>query len=442
VSWIAAVLALASGQEGLIYETADRDAGAIYLALAGNMPPVSDLLHNYGLGETADAAEIAKALEPFSPVFARLAEAATARRSEWAYSGRDRLAGEIPHVQSSIAAARVLAARTRLRCETGDLDGAVADALVGWRMGFDHVSEGPLINRLVGLVLLALENGALQVGLRGKEPTAAALTRLAVHAEHLVSRFPTFAKSLEGEKRVAVGSIEDAIEDFPRLVSLLGNVGRKPADPPPKDGPGARMWQKLQDLLQRDRAASRRALRERLEEVWKDILAVAERPLGSPGGTDFERIKKRAADRWTGFEKGDDPKLGLDAAADLYVVLVLPAVGRAKETFESGRLALALQALWCRLELHFTTQGRYPDSLEGFRPAIQDPWDGRLLKYRRLDSPERFGFILTASGPEGDADARMRALEEKAGFDADRFSALGKSEERSTGWTVWRVRPR
>lgn len=424
-------------QDATIYGTVDADAAPVYQSFKS--PKIPDAILNYLGSPPPKLDDVRAALAPFEESLATLARAARAKRCAWSYPGRDSYAADVP-LEAAIAAARLFSARAGLRLESGDIDGALDDVAAGWGVGRHYVSDGPLLPALGGLIALMITEGTLQVRLPGRALSSAQLRRLAAHAEAVVAAGPSFRGVMEGEKRLALDGVDAVIEDMRGLMGRLESFYRKPSEEkkPAKETnePGEAMWKRLQELLKEDRAASRKILRRRVEEVWVDILRDADKPVGSEFPS-FEPLKARSVERWTQFERDGDPQQGLEAAADLYVLLIAPALGKAKLNLEKVRLALALRALWCRVELAERERGAYPESLDGLKPPL-DLWDGQPVEYRRVSEQGRRGFILGTRGPNKTWEKRISGLLE-TDFDYDKFEALSPSDE----WTsliLWQLR--
>lgn len=414
-------------QEATIYGTVDADAAPAYQAFEA--PKIPGIILEFLDGKPAKADDVRAALAPFDATLAKLAEAARAKRCAWSYPGRDRHSGVVP-IDAAIAGARLFSARARLRLESGEVGGAVDDVVAAWGVGIHYLSDGPVVPTLCGLIALMMTEGALQVRLPGRTLTPGQLRRLADHAEAAAAA-PSYRRMMEGEKRLALGSVDEAIEDMLALLARLERAGGK-ATPKELDERGEAMWTRFQDLLRADPKMSSKILRRRVEELWEDALQDAGPKL------DLEALKARSVKRWVQYEGDGDPQQGLEAAADIYGLLVTPRFEKAKLNLDKTRLALGLRVLWCRAELAERERGAYPESLEGLKPPV-DPWDGQPLMYRRFEKGGRRGFILTASGPKKDGEARMSRLAE-LDFDLDKFEDGLGDDLKTAPHILWQLR--
>ncbi|MFN7022326.1 MAG: hypothetical protein ACK4WH_13495 [Phycisphaerales bacterium] len=127
----------------------------------------------------------------------------------------------------------------------------------------------------------------------------------------------------------------------------------------------------------------------------------------------FDRCQQRAElERW---QRPPDPPE--DEHPLLLVRTLLPAAGKALQSHDQVELSRRGLRVQIALERYWRRHGRYPERLEeligpGFEGVPLDPWSGKPLGYKRIDSgtdPLGRGYLLYSFGADGKDDGGMQA---------------------------------
>lgn len=429
MAWVAAVLALALQDPPVIYETQDGNAAEVYRATSDLFKNIPEAVFDFSSTGKGDLKEVRAGLAPFEPALEKWEKAARLRRCEWDYPERKSLTEKPAHVPALIRGGRLLKARAHLRLQEGRTDAALEDVFVLYRVGSHSMEDGPILSHLVGLVLIFFAHDIVQLELAPREHSSDQLRRLAAHAEATLARLPTVRRCLEHDKTLWLGVLDRVIEDFPGLVA---EVGGKESDP---DDPMRAVWKDIEELLKVDSEASKKFLAGRLEKHWEDVLHDAELPLHAKAHRlDTEAQKGKTVRALAEFKVLGDRVKALEGAAGALLGLATPAVHRLKARHAEGKLSLQEQVLWCRLALHRRQKGAYPASLEEAGLKVEDPYDGKPLKYQRFEG----AFVLTSAGPKGDWKERITVLAGKCRFDVEAYEReRGKEASGELTYTLW-----
>lgn len=127
----------------------------------------------------------------------------------------------------------------------------------------------------------------------------------------------------------------------------------------------------------------------------------------------FDRYEERSKqERWRRKPEPPDEEQPL-----LLAQAMMPAIGKALESHDQVELSRRGLRVQIALERYWRKHGRYPDRLEeligpGFEAVPLDPWSGRPMGYKRIDSgtdPLGRGYLLYSFGADGKDDGGMPA---------------------------------
>ncbi|HYE97370.1 MAG TPA: hypothetical protein VEJ18_00610 [Planctomycetota bacterium] len=209
--------------------------------------------------------------------------------------------------------------------------------------------------------------------------------------------------------------------------------------PPPIPGP---LMSKLEELVRRDPARTRRIFLATWGKLWRPLLDAFDRPPADPL-PDLKPAKAHQDSVVASIVEAlvlhtaDDATL--ERLAEVTSWLFVPAVAHARKAFAFWRLSLQGLDLACRLDRFRDETGRHPAVLSELGEVSGDPFAQGPLVYRTGTGPDgRSWHALTTQGPRQDADERLSSFVD-AGFDFDRFEKAWEDRE-STTFMVWGVR--
>ena len=126
-------------------------------------------------------------------------------------------------------------------------------------------------------------------------------------------------------------------------------------------------------------------------------------------------------------------------AAELIFILWIPAVDTIAKHHADACISLEIALLACRLETHRLDKGSYPATLQDFGKEVSDPYDGGVLKYRRIVNKDGEAFVLTAAGSDADAEKRIEDLSGRCHFEKSLYE---HKWEEAAPYTAWAFRSR
>jgi len=443
---LACALLLASVTPGAsqepIYETSDADAVAIYRGLNRRFPKLPSSIQAAFDNEASDRGEVEPAVASFASLLDELARAARARRCEWTYDPPPSITGEYP-LDFVLTAARVLVVRSRIRFQKGDTRAAVEDMLVLSRFGSDLTQDRWLIGRLMGLICTVWSCDELREWIREGRLQREHLALAEQHLQILDRRFPAFKIWLRQEREMAVPLLEEirdlGLSEVARRVAKDTNPRRDP-------DPLVARWEAwLQETLRSDMKQSK----ERIFKRWDELIVPFEEALSKPLNagaltTTLDSLKKgtkalsdRMARHTLGAGAGNDQ--AFRDAAELIFILWIPSSDRLALNHANACMTLETTLLASRLEIHRLDKGSYPMTLRDLGKELSDPYDGGVLKYRRIVKTDGEGFVLTAAGPDADAEKRIDDLSGRCRFEKSPYETKW---ERAAPFTAWAFRRR
>lgn len=441
VGVLAVALASCAGPgEGL---PAVEDGGPVYRSLNGRFPKIPACIDDAFEGRKTDPAEVDAALASVGPLLDELARATRAIRCTWTYDRPPSIADEYP-LDFVFNAAKPLVIRGRRRIRSGAVGAGLEDLAVLSKFGSDLSQDRWLIGHLLGLICQYWACDELRTWIRSGPLETSRLREMDEHLRLLLGRFPTFNARLRHEKEMSLSLLE-GIRDL-GVDEVVRRVAKDKSEPK-EPHPIMTLWEEwLRKTLSKDLDR----VRETVSRRWDVLLAPFEQevrlPLNSQrlaekvaevkaGGRELSRRMARTA---LGAGAGEE-QATMDLA-DLLFRLWFPSSEKAVENHAKVRLVLEMTALSCRLELHRTTFGRYPENLKEAGKNPSDPYDGTVLRYRRIATPEGEGYVLAGAGPKNDAETRIRVLAEECKFDPDLFEKKGYENAEFYTFGVFRRR--
>jgi hypothetical protein len=273
----------------------------------------------------------------------------------------------LPHVQQGRAVARLLQLEAMRRAQDGDADGACRLEVPLINTGRSIGPEHTLLVMLIRTALLAVATQTLERTLAQGEPGEASLAAVQQLLEREEEETPALALAAFRGERALAHRMMEAIEHGDLSLSALAAAPS--------------LGERVQDILNGGMVRHSHAVYLR---YMTEAIEVAK----APGPAQAARLKELLA------------PVERDRKAALAAVL-LPAAERVLAT-ESRKLAqLRSTIVALALERYRRAEGRWPTSLDALTPRYlrevpTDPYDGKPLRYRRLDD----GVVVYSVGPD------------------------------------------
>lgn len=306
----------------------------------------------------------------------------------------------LPDIQQIRSAARVLKARAMLRLGEGKVDEAWADMLAVHRLGRLAGDGLTLIDCLVGIAVEGIACHGDNVLLAHGKLTAAQALKMRDDLRRLPPTCSMAGRIDVGERFMYMDAVctiaRKGVAGMQSLVSMTGGGG------PSKD-----LAESLMNLAARLTIDWDVPLR--MGNQWYDRMAEAGRkPTRAERKTAFSEIDDDIKELTA---KARDPKalaagllvnprkLASERMGQVFVALLLPAIGAVFEAEDRGAMTRELAELGFALAAYRADHGKYPAALAGLAPKYvdklpQDIYSGGPLVYRA----EGEGFLLYSVG--------------------------------------------
>lgn len=283
---------------------------------------------------------------------------------------RDVLSTLLPHVQEARGLTWLLSADAALRCEKGDIDGALRSARAAAVCGRSIGDEPFAISQLVHIACVEVGARSVERALGQGEASDAELA--AVHALWRKEERLNLARAMfRGERACSNETLKQLISGGLTMSQLSGS-GKPTA---------AERWMM---------AGQGNTFRHE-HALFLDLLTRAVQIAELQPHEQPERLQLLENE-----VKGRPPGP---------VRLLLPAITRLAAAGHRHQARASSLIVVVALERYRKGNGRWPDSLEELRPAYLpsvplDPYDGKPLRYRRTEG----GVIVYSLGPDGKDD--------------------------------------
>lgn len=378
----------------------DQNAAWAYLAAANayeELPRELSDAFDYAVQaawpEGADGLADYLAMEGNRKAMQKVREASALDRCQMPYFGdpnQSVIAVLLPNLSPMRFLGKLIVAEGRRLEASGDVDGAGECYLLAMGIG-EHVAQGrTLIEGLVGMAIGSLANRALVDAVLRRDLSAQQLRRIESELDRRATRLPTVRRGLDGERQFGPIMVDEMCARPFRflggLSEMMGSGGQAEdgsfyglATSKPSDG-----WGKLElrigQLILPDRA-----IKQHMEGYYARVLDRAASGPASAAAMDFDDERYiEAIPKW-----------------DVVSRTLLPSLSRATLLGERCRTELALTRAAIALRLRMLqNRGQAPEILEEATEhlpdgAVEDPFSGRLLRYRR----DAEGWVIYSIGP-------------------------------------------
>ncbi|MCA9168107.1 MAG: hypothetical protein KDB23_10580 [Planctomycetales bacterium] len=284
------------------------------------------------------------------------------------------------------SATRALVARSYLRAGTGDLDGAINDAIATIQLGQSHTPRTTILVRLVNAAIFSMGCECAAHLATSGTLDAAALDRL---ARELDAFSPTadFVETIAVSERIEAISAVDAWASDPNIADKLDSIPRMP---------------KLVNYA--------------LD--WNDVL------IKINGYYDQIATLRTAVTSWQRLEMAEQLKTTFEATmskprpwrlltlsgrseliGEALALMMMPTFSGAFGIEVHAESTLLMTKISVALERYRLANGEYPTALNQLGPDLLtveriDPFDGKPLRYRRTEH----GYLLYSVGKNRDDD--------------------------------------
>ena len=414
----------------LIFGSLNEDAAKIYDSVTWKKEHLSEAVSEYLPPNLADRPELDRALEEDKEGLSRLGRAARAVRCDWKPQRLDHFY-DGPPIPGLLKGGKLLRGLIRRRMEQKRTEEAIEAFLVGMKVGTDYLRHPRLLEKLAGNIFIALMSDAFQSVTTPDSFDRLQLEFLDRHLAILPVAVPGAEKALMEERNCALASIDPLLNMgiWKAMQAIQGFTGPKTESD----------WhRKIDEILGKDRAASKEAISKSLNRVFSLMIEDARQPLNSReirfNRDDFSNQITRGFTDWL-LPENDDLSKGLPLASDAVTLLFAPMHLKFRENIALARFRIEALHAWVRLQRIGLEKGSFPESLGGLTGIAKDPFDGGSIKYVSRSGPNRKFFVLTSAWPGGDWKERVRELEEKCRFNLSSYRELSDTHDKAADMT-------
>lgn len=343
-------------------------------------------------------------------VYDRLGAVAAAPRMVRPKQQGDMIGILLPELGKARRLARLGGARMYLTHVTGDNAELVASFEQALAMGRICLSQATLIDRLVGVAIVALALGELRSEMVDAPPDAATCRALLAAMDRQLGRIPPASLPFEGERICTLDTIQWTHTDDGRgggrlLLDRVSGLSADLGTGLPAGVSRHKMVNVVGFLFPGKAETTAKA-----NEFYDGLVAFSKLPRRDRAKSSF------------------DPDKFADGLPRGFMVLkiLIPAVGKALQSMDQSEAQVAGTRVMLALEVYLAEHGAYPENLDALVPSILpslpiDPYAGKPYCFRRLapgEDPLGRGFLLYSVGADGADNGGTAA----SGVDVEAFN--------------------